>query len=183
MTQKRKLGTFYTDDGAVIDHVREEKDAVLYIVEVLTKALGEIALNISYYWKSRKHVRKGRVTLPLEYETKNERDKKLGELMEKLMDPLISTQIALISPRNTISILKNGKVLSEDSKEYKWNAHIPDEIKGLVRCPNDNCITNEEDVPLRVYYTEEGHVFRCHYCDTRFGFEVLMEKKLLTYLD
>jgi len=180
MVKKHKLGTFYTDNGAVLDHLYPE--SVSDIIKVLRDAFGEIPLNISYWWRSRKHGRKGRITIPLEHETLEERDEKLEELIAKLTDPEISTRIALLSPRNTISIIKGGKVLTEE-KPYKWSARIPDEVTNLVRCPNSNCITNAEDVPLRVYHKDENgdHRFICRYCRAEFGFDKL--KDLLTYID
>lgn len=186
--REQELVTYFIRDGIVIDHLLPGTATV--IADILKGAFGEVPINISEYIGSRKRAgedgkpgRKGRITLPVEYSDVGECEQKLGEYTGRIADPELLTRIALISPDNTISVIKGGEVLVEDGSKHKLHARIPEEV-GVVRCPNDSCISNSEKVPIRAVYTQGGeHEFRCHYCETGFDFSDLRDKKLLTYLD
>ena len=189
--KKQTLGTFYIPNGVVIDHALP--DTGLDMAAVLKKALGKVPLNISENFPTRKRKgegeelgRKDRITIPIEYESGPELDNKLQEYIEELSSNKLLIQLSLISPVYTISFIERGSVLKTGTGEKdQRKALIPPEIRDLVRCPNDNCITNAENVPKRVCYTKAGgeHRFTCHYCETSFGFEDLRGKGLLTYMD
>ncbi len=159
--KSRELGAFYLDgDGVVIDHL--EVGSGEDVVEILDVE----EVNLSKGYPSTKHVRKDRVVV-----SKNDFE----------MTELLDIRIALRSPRNTISIRKKGEI------EKKYCARIPDVVKGQVRCPTLNCITNSkgEGAPMKMYHTEEDgtHMFTCHYCETKFDHATVLREKLLTYLD
>ena len=43
---------------------------------------------------------------------------------------------------------------------------IPDEVTGIVKCVNPQCITNHEKAPTRFYVVDKKEVkLRCHYCE------------------
>ena len=68
-------------------------------------------------------------------------------------------KIALVAPDATISIIRDYQVI--DKKQVE----VPQEIEGVITCPNPNCITNtKEPVPTR--FTAHTRGFRCRYCDT-----------------
>ena len=48
----------------------------------------------------------------------------------------------------------------------KKTVETPDEIKGIVKCNNPKCITNNEpmDTVFHVIDKEQG-ILKCHYCD------------------
>ena len=71
-------------------------------------------------------------------------------------------QIALISPDSKVSYIENYSV------KEKIIVKIPMIIKGIVKCPNDRCITNKEREPV----TNEFKVLNsnplkiaCGYCE------------------
>ena len=191
MAKKQALGAFYIPNGVVIDHPLP--DTGLAMGEVLREALGKVPLNISENFPTGKRKgekgkpgRKDRITIPIEYTSDAQCSAKLQEYMEILSSPELLIKLSLISPEYTISFIKNGTVLKGDGGEKdQRHARIPDEIRDLVSCPNDNCISNAENVPKRVHYMNEDgeHKFRCHYCETGFGFDDLRGKGLLTYMD
>lgn len=155
----RELGAFYLEgDGVVIDHLDVGSGGD--IVEIL----GVDEVNLSKGYPSEKFGRKDRVVVSnREFEMTDE----------------VAVKIALRSPRNTISIRKDRKI------ESKFQAVIPSEVNGLVRCPNPSCISNSdgEGVPRRVYHSnEDGHTFTCRYCETKFDHGTVLDRKLLTYL-
>jgi aspartate carbamoyltransferase regulatory subunit len=70
-------------------------------------------------------------------------------------------QIALIAPNSTINIIRDYEVVD------KGKISLLNEINGLLKCPNPNCITNtNEPVENRFYViNKEPVTLRCHYCE------------------
>lgn len=67
-------------------------------------------------------------------------------------------RIALISPKATINIIRNFRVVEKKGVE------IPTLIEGVVRCPNPGCISNTHE-PIRSRFSVSEKGLRCHYCD------------------
>ncbi len=71
-------------------------------------------------------------------------------------------QIAVISPNCKVSFIENYDV------KDKFVVKIPEEIRGIIKCPNDRCITNIEREPVvsefRVLEKEPLKV-SCSYCE------------------
>lgn len=73
--------------------------------------------------------------------------------------------IALVSPRATVNLIKDGKVVE------KKQAELPAELHGIGKCPNPNCITIQEKAKGR--FSLEGQKYRCDYCERTFRPEEL----------
>ncbi len=72
--------------------------------------------------------------------------------------------IALISPRATINIIRDYEVVT------KYRVTVPSRVRGLLRCVNPNCITNQPREPLETSFTVRGPeplVLVCDYCGSR----------------
>lgn len=68
-------------------------------------------------------------------------------------------RIALIAPNVHLNIIKDYDVVE------KRRVQLPREIKGIVKCPNQKCVTNNEPVETFFVLTnEEKEEIRCHYC-------------------
>jgi aspartate carbamoyltransferase regulatory subunit len=70
-------------------------------------------------------------------------------------------KIALIAPEATINIIRNYKVAE------KHKVELPDEVKGIVTCPNPSCITNLKE-PVETRFTvisQKPPVLKCWYCE------------------
>lgn len=78
------------------------------------------------------------------------------ELREEELD-----RIALIAPAASINIIRNCKVIE------KRPVDLPDEIVGVVRCQNPNCISNtHEPIKSRMLVKAKNPVLlRCLYCE------------------
>ncbi|MDD5096071.1 MAG: aspartate carbamoyltransferase regulatory subunit [Candidatus ainarchaeum sp.] len=74
--------------------------------------------------------------------------------------------IALVSPRATVDLIKDGKVVE------KKQAELPDKLQGTGKCPNPNCITAQEKTPGK--FSLEGQKYRCGYCERVFKPEELV---------
>ncbi|HIH61495.1 MAG TPA: aspartate carbamoyltransferase regulatory subunit, partial [Methanobacteriales archaeon] len=74
-------------------------------------------------------------------------------------------QIALIAPKATINIIRDYEIVE------KWKVHLLDEVHGILKCPNPNCITNKrEPVETRFYViNREPVILRCHFCERLMG--------------
>ncbi len=70
-------------------------------------------------------------------------------------------KIALIAPNATINIIRDYEIVE------KGKVNLLDEISGILKCPNPNCITNtNEPMITRFYVIEKEPVsLRCYYCE------------------
>ncbi|ATZ61639.2 MAG: aspartate carbamoyltransferase regulatory subunit [Methanosarcinales archaeon Met12] len=71
-------------------------------------------------------------------------------------------KIALIAPSASINIIRKYNVAG------KHKVDIPDEIEGVVRCANPNCISNTIEPVVSRFTTEKqktGIQLRCIYCE------------------
>ena len=87
--------------------------------------------------------------------------------------PAQTEQIAVLAPNATINHIKDFKVVD------KYKLRLPHESVGVFKCPNSNCITNEEDdaTPrFKITTDENGKVLmKCRYCERVFEREILLE--------
>jgi aspartate carbamoyltransferase regulatory subunit len=69
--------------------------------------------------------------------------------------------IALISPTATVSIIREYKVVE------KRAINLPERLKGLLKCPNPNCITNKDE-PVESEFEvvrRRPLALKCMYCE------------------
>ena len=68
--------------------------------------------------------------------------------------------LSVIAPNVTLCTIKDFEVVE------KRNVSLPEEIKGIVRCNNPKCITNNEPMMthFHVINMEKG-IIRCKYCE------------------
>lgn len=65
-------------------------------------------------------------------------------------------QVAVFAPLSTISIVQNFEVVK------KFQVTLPTDIYGLMKCPNQRCITNHE--PVTSHFVVKQKKLCCHYC-------------------
>ncbi len=67
-----------------------------------------------------------------------------------------------------IALLASGvhlNIIHDYEVEEKRVIELPENVKGLLRCPNPKCITNNEPMDsLFEVIDREAGIFRCHYC-------------------
>jgi aspartate carbamoyltransferase regulatory subunit len=76
------------------------------------------------------------------------------ELSEEEVDVL-----SLIAPAATINIIRDYDVVE------KHRVSSSDEVRGVLECPNHNCITTENE-PVDSHFEVLADGVRCTYCDT-----------------
>ena len=139
------------ENGTVIDHITAgEALNVLRIIGITgaTQESISVATNVSSGKMGCKDIVKN----------------KNRELRKEEVD-----RIALIAPRASINIIRNYRVYEKKGVE------IPDQVMGIVRCPNPGCISNaNEPICSRFKVVPAG--LRCIYCDW------LIAKDLTSYI-
>ena len=141
--QPRELRVKPIKNGTVIDHIAGGQ--ALNVLKILgisgsTKATVSVVMNV----ESSKICRKDIVKV-------EDRELKEDEV----------NKIALIAPDASINIIRNYKVIGKHSVD------LPEEIVGVVRCQNPNCISNtSEPVKSRMLVKAKNPVLlRCIFCE------------------
>jgi aspartate carbamoyltransferase regulatory subunit len=141
MTDDRQLRVSKIESGTVIDHVAGGQALKVLAILGIDGSDGEvvsIGMNVPSERLGRKDVLKveGR------------------ELSQSELDVL-----SLIAPAATINIIRDYEVAR------KHRVEPPEEVTGVLGCPNPNCITTaDEPVDSRFDVLEDA--VRCVYCDT-----------------
>jgi aspartate carbamoyltransferase regulatory subunit len=69
-------------------------------------------------------------------------------------------RIALLSPEATLSIIRDYEVA------LKFRPELSDELVGLLRCPNPNCVSNHEAIATKFQVRHRNPLrLRCFYCE------------------
>ena len=129
-------------EGTVIDHIDEGKGLqVLSALRIDGKdgSLITVALNVPS-GKSKK--------------------KDIIKVENKFLKDDDTNKIAIISPKATINIIKNYKLIE------KRRVALPNEIDRIFRCTNPDCITNstEHIESVMDLIDKDGMILKCRYC-------------------
>lgn len=128
-------------NGTVIDHIPSEKTFqvanLLHLTEMTTP------VTIGYNLRSKKLGKKGIIKI----ENKCFADEEISKL-------------SVVAPNIVLNIIRDYEVVE------KKTVTTPDTLKGIVKCTNPKCITNNEPMPtlFHVVSKEQG-IIKCHYCE------------------
>jgi len=136
------------EKGTVVDHIRAGKGGK--VLEIL--GVGEDF--------------PGRVALVMNVPSNRMGKKDIVKIEGKSVSEDTANMISLVSPGASINIVENSKVTK------KYEVSLPDELKGIGKCPNPNCITNKESA--KKFFKKDQDGYRCHYCERLFGAEELV---------
>ena len=141
--KKKELKIPLIKDGTVIDHITAGQAVkVLHILGIPEKTLDSI---VSVVMNVKSKIGK----------------KDIVKVERRELKPEEVNKIALIAPKATINIIRDYEV----AKKYKVD--LPEEIVGIVRCPNPNCISNtKEPVESRFRVISKDPIrIKCCYCE------------------
>ena len=139
--EQRKLNVTAIENGTVIDHIPANN--VFKVLHILKLENNKNQVLLGDNLESKKYGRKGIVKVSNTYFEGNEINK-----------------IALVAPTATFIEIKNFEVVT------KKHVEVPDQIKGIVKCFNPNCITNFVNVPSRFTVVDKENMrLLCHYCE------------------
>ena len=127
-------------NGTVIDHIPTDKT---YQVVSLLK-LEEIAtpVTIGYNYLSKKLGRKGIIKVEDKFFTDEE-----------------ISRLSVVAPNIVLNIIKDYEVVDKKTT-------TPDELRGIVKCNNPKCITNNEPMQTLFHVVDKKNgILKCHYCE------------------
>ncbi len=125
-------------NGTVIDHIPSEK--AYQVAQLLKLAELETPVTIGYNFRSKKLGRKGIIKIEDKFFTDEE-----------------ISRLSVVAPNIVLNIIKDYEVIE------KKTVTTPEEIRGIVKCNNPVCITNNE--PMQTHFHVQGDILTCHYCE------------------
>ena len=129
------------ENGTVIDHIPAEK--TYQVVNLLGLQNLQTPVTIGFNYLSKKLGRKGVI-----------------KVSDKFFSDDEISRLSVVSPNVVLSIIKNYEVVE------KKKVITPDELRGIVKCNNPKCITNNEPMQTVFNVIDKEHgILKCHYCD------------------
>ena len=129
------------ENGTVIDHIPSEK--TYQVAQLLNLDKLSSTVTIGYNYRSKKLGKKGIIKVEDKWFTDEE-----------------ISRLSVVAPNIVLNIIRDYEVVE------KKTVCTPDEIKGIVKCNNPKCITNNE--PMQTYFhviDKEHGLLKCHYCE------------------
>lgn len=128
-------------NGTVIDHIPAEK--TYEVVSLLKLQTLENPVTIGYNYPSSKIGRKGIIKVSDKFFTDEE-----------------ISRLSVVAPNVVLNIIKDYEVVE------KKTVVTPNELRGIVKCNNPKCITNNEPMQTVFNVVDKVHgILKCHYCD------------------
>lgn len=138
---KKELQVAAIENGTVIDHIPADK--TYQVVRLLKLERLKEPVTIGYNLPSSKLGRKGIIKIADKYFSDEE-----------------INRLSVIAPNIVLNIIRDYEVVEKRTVE------TPDELRGIIKCNNPKCITNNE--PMKTYFTvidKNRGIVKCHYCD------------------
>lgn len=140
MNKKERL-VAAIEKGTVIDHIPADKT---YHVANL---LGLFDLHTP-------------VTIGINYPSQKVGNKGIIKVSDKFFTDDEISRLSVVAPKVILNIIRDYEVVEKKTVE------TPDELRGIVRCNNPVCVTNNEPVPTVFHVIDkERGICKCHYCD------------------
>ncbi|HOT14287.1 MAG TPA: aspartate carbamoyltransferase regulatory subunit [Bacteroidales bacterium] len=103
---------------------------------------------------------KTQITFGTNLESKQLGSKAIIKISDVFFQQEEISKIALVAPEAKLNIIKEYEVVE------KKLLVAPDEVKGIARCFNPKCITNNEAITTRFeVLTKKPVSLKCHYCE------------------
>lgn len=141
MNEKKELQVAALENGTVIDHIPSDK--VFTVVSLLDLQNTDGNITIGNNFESKKLGKKGIIKDADRFFTDEE-----------------VSRLSVVAPNIKLNIIRHYEVVE------KKQIVMPDELKGIVKCNNPKCITNNE--PMQTWFhvvDKEQGILKCHYCE------------------
>lgn len=140
MSKKERL-VAAIENGTVIDHIPADKTYLVATILGLAELTTPVTIGSNYV--SKKVGRKGIIKVENKFFTDEE-----------------ISRLSVVAPKVVLSIIRDYEVVAKKTVE------TPSELRGIARCNNPKCITNNEPVQTVFHVVDkETGTLRCHYCD------------------
>jgi aspartate carbamoyltransferase regulatory subunit len=137
-------------NGTVIDHIPSSK--LFEVVNLLhLEQIDNSSIMMGYNLQSKKHGTKSII-----------------KVSDKFFTDAELNQLSVVAPNVSLCVIRDYEVVE------KKKVSLPQEIKGIVRCANPKCITNNE--PMQTHFTlvdTQRGILRCHYCEKEQNLETV----------
>lgn len=141
MDEKKELQVAALKNGTVIDHIPSEK--LFTVVSLLGLEHMSNNITIGFNLQSKKLGKKGIIKIADRFFTDEE-----------------ISRLSVVAPNVKLNIIHNYEVVE------KKEVVMPDELKGIVKCNNPKCITNNEPMQTWFHVTDKAQgILKCHYCE------------------
>ena len=151
MSKKERL-VAAIENGTVIDHIPAEKTYAVATLLGLQKL--QTPVTIGYNYPSKKLGKKGIIKIEDKFFTDEE-----------------ISRLTVVAPNVVLNVIRDYEVVE------KKKVVTPDTLKGIVRCNNPKCITNNEPMNTIFHVIDKNSgIIKCHYCDKE---QVISEVKLV----
>lgn len=141
MNEKKELQVAALENGTVIDHIPSDK--VFTVVSLLDLQNTDGNITIGNNFESKKLGKKGIIKVADRFFTDEE-----------------VSRLSVVASNIKLNIIRHYEVVE------KKQIVMPDELKGIVKCNNPKCITNNE--PMQTWFhvvDKEQGILKCHYCE------------------
>ena len=141
MTKNKEMQVAAIENGTVIDHIPAEK--TYQVAQLLNLKEMSTPVTIGYNLPSKKIGKKGIIKVADKFFTDEE-----------------INRLSVVAPKIVLSVIRDYEVVEKKTVE------TPDELRGIVKCNNPKCITNNEPMAtvFNVVDKEKG-TLKCNYCD------------------
>ena len=127
-------------NGTVIDHIPAEK--TYEVVNLLQLQNLENPVTIGYNYPS------------------NKIGRKVIKVSDKFFTDEEISRLSVVASNVVLNIIKDYEVVE------KKTVVTPNELRGIVKCNNPKCITNNEPMQTVFNVVDKVHgILKCHYCD------------------
>ena len=138
---KNEIMVTAIENGTVIDHIPTEK--TFEVATLLNLESLSTPVTIGYNYRSKKIGRKGIIKVADKFFTDEE-----------------ISRLSVVAPNVVLNVINVYEVVE------KKTVTTPDELRGIVKCNNPKCITNNEPMDTLFHVVDKEHgVLRCHYCE------------------
>ena len=137
MNKKERL-VAAIEHGTVIDHIPADK--TYQVASLLGLFNLKTPVTIGFNYPSQKVGNKGIIKVSNKFFTDDE-----------------ISHLSVVAPKVILNIIRDYEVVKKKTVE------TPNEIRGIVKCNNPKCITNNE--PMKTCFHVTDGILTCHYCE------------------
>ena len=147
--KKEELQVAALQNGTVIDHIPTDK--LFTIVNLLGLQNSDSKITIGNNFISKKLGAKGII-----------------KVADRFFSDEEISRLSIVAPNVQLNIIRDYEVVE------KKQVIMPDVVKGIVKCGNPKCITNNEPMATIFHVIDkENGVLKCHYCEKEQNKETL----------
>ena len=147
--KKEELQVVALKNGTVIDHIPTDK--LFTVVSLLGLKNSESNITIGNNLTSKKLGKKGLIKVADRFFTDEE-----------------ISRLSVVAPNVKLNIIHNYEVVE------KKQVTMPNVVKGIVKCNNPKCITNNEPMTTIFHViSKESGMLKCHYCEKELNKEAV----------